>query len=219
VRALGESEARLARAQATAMIGSWELDLLTGEMWWSDELYRLLGLRPGAFTPDRQRLLAAVHPDDRERLDDWLGQGMSATAESFTYSRVLSGPDGELRARWHSEVSRNRAGDPIQVLGTVQNVTEVVRVRLELDEARKLEAVGTLAAGIAHDFNNLLTVIGGNVTLALESGADGALLQPAKRATDRAIELVGKLLDFARSGTINESPDSERVIVDMRQPT
>jgi signal transduction histidine kinase len=62
-------------------------------------------------------------------------------------------------------------------------------------------------------------VIGGNVTLALESGTDGALLQPAKRATDRASELVGKRLDFARSGAIHESGESERAIVDMRQPT
>jgi PAS domain S-box-containing protein len=119
LRALGASEARLARAQAIAAIGCWELDLATGSMWWSDELFRLFGLRPGSVTPDRERLLEAVHPDDRERIDDWLRQAVSATAETFMHGRVMSGPVGELRARWHTEVSRDRAGEPLQVLGTV----------------------------------------------------------------------------------------------------
>lgn len=218
VRALGESETRLARAQQIARLGNWELDLASGEMWWSDELYRLFGLQPGGLTPDRDRLLAAVHPKDRAHLEGWLARAMSATAETPTHCRILGVSGNELTVRWHAEVGRDGAGEPVQVLGTVQDVTEVFRVREQLAEAQKLQAVGTLAAGVAHDFNNLLTVIGGNVTLALDSGGDSALLQPAKRATDRASELVGKLLDFARSGAISESADSHRVIVDMRQP-
>ncbi len=218
VRALGESETRLARAQEIARLGNWELDLASGEMWWSDELYRLFGLQPGGLTPDRDRMLAAVHPNDRAHLASWLARAMSATVETPTHCRILGVPGNELTVRWHAEIGRDEAGEPVQVLGTVQDVTEVFRVREQLAEAQKLQAVGTLAAGVAHDFNNLLTVIGGNVTLALDSGGDSALLQPAKRATDRASELVGKLLDFARSGAISESADSHRVIVDMRQP-
>jgi PAS domain-containing protein len=62
--ALGESEARLDRAQMTAGIGSWELDVATGRYIWSKEMYRIRGVSPEDFEPNIDNVAAQVHPDD-----------------------------------------------------------------------------------------------------------------------------------------------------------
>ncbi|MFE1743773.1 PAS domain S-box protein [Coleofasciculus sp. H7-2] len=64
--ALRQSQARLAEAQKVAHVGSWEFDLATGEIAWSEELFRLWGMEPNQTVPSYEDLLQKVHPDDRE---------------------------------------------------------------------------------------------------------------------------------------------------------
>ena len=61
---LAESEQRLMRAQEIAHLGSWELDLLTNQLTWSDEVYRIFGLEPQEFGATYEAFLEAVHPDE-----------------------------------------------------------------------------------------------------------------------------------------------------------
>ncbi|MCH7664171.1 MAG: response regulator, partial [Chloroflexi bacterium] len=64
--ALRKNEARLLSAQRVARLGLWEWDIITGDLYWSDEHYRILGFSPQAFTPTQGTFLNSVHPDDRE---------------------------------------------------------------------------------------------------------------------------------------------------------
>nr|WP_242040758.1 PAS domain S-box protein [Coleofasciculus sp. FACHB-1120] len=64
--ALRQSEARLAEAQKVAHVGSWEFDLATGEITWSEELFRLWGMEANQTVPSYEELLQKVHSDDRE---------------------------------------------------------------------------------------------------------------------------------------------------------
>jgi PAS domain S-box-containing protein len=88
---------------------------------------------------------------------------------------------------------------------TARKQAELERLSLEqhLQQAQKMEALGTLAGGIAHDFNNLLSVIMGNVELAADDvgGQHHARhsLQEIQNACRRARELVGQILTFSRS--------------------
>ena len=106
------------------------------------------------------------------------------------------------------------AGTTFMVLD-VTDTKRAAREREELERqllhAQKLEAIGTLAAGIAHDFNNILSAMTGFAELALsdmaaESSARDDLAE-VLQAGERARELVGQLLSFARAGDIDDEGD------------
>jgi len=95
-----------------------------------------------------------------------------------------------------------------------------------LRQAQKMEAVGRLTGGIAHDFNNLLTAILGNIDLALrrlkgETAADERIvrsLNAARRASERAASLVGRLLAFSRQHPLEvKSVDVNRLVQGMSE--
>ena len=66
---LRQSEERLKRAQEIAHLGSWELDLVSNNLSWSDEVYRIFGLQPQEFGATYEAFLEAVHPEDRAAID------------------------------------------------------------------------------------------------------------------------------------------------------
>ena len=67
---LKESEKGLAEAQKMAHIGNWDWDLVTGEVYWSDEMYRIYGRNPQESGATYDELLNYIHPDDREYVDN-----------------------------------------------------------------------------------------------------------------------------------------------------
>ncbi|HYR02115.1 MAG TPA: PAS domain S-box protein, partial [Syntrophobacteria bacterium] len=94
-------------------------------------------------------------------------------------------------------------GEPF-ILNVLMDVTERRRLRAQLEQARKMEAVATLAAGIAHEFNNALTGIIGNLDL-LELALNGReqaghYLRPIKSSALRMARLTSQLLAYAREG-------------------
>lgn len=68
IEKLKGSRARLQRAQRVADMGSWELDLETDDLIWSDQIYRIFGTPPEEVGPDYETFLSFVHPEDRERM-------------------------------------------------------------------------------------------------------------------------------------------------------
>jgi len=96
------------------------------------------------------------------------------------------------------------AGRVVGVVLAFRDVTETRKLEADLNKAGKLESLGLLAGGIAHEFNNILTGIFGNISLAkMLSEGDAAVqerLEKAEVACQRAKEMTGQLLTFARGG-------------------
>jgi diguanylate cyclase (GGDEF)-like protein/PAS domain S-box-containing protein len=137
LRATADREERLAEAQAIAGLGSWELDLGTGNHVWSEEMYRLFGLDPAEPTVSRQTILSLVHPDDREAfltLRDTLESGVPSALDC----RILL-PDGSVRwVHARGEVKERRDGAPTVVSGTVQDITERKRAEADIHDTLSL---------------------------------------------------------------------------------
>ncbi len=97
--------------------------------------------------------------------------------------------------------SRGRISGVVLVF---RDVTEEYRIRDELYKMQQMESIGTLAGGIAHDFNNILAGIFGNIALARECSEHGhpsrKYLDQAEASANRAKNLTGKLLTFAKGG-------------------
>lgn len=114
---LRRSEASLANAQRIARIGHWDFDFVPPQWRWSDELYRLLGVLPQAFTPSQDSLLQAVHPEDRERVRGAIATALwDGTPYSLEYRIVL--PTGEERTVFEQTAVR-----PHGLTGTIQDIT------------------------------------------------------------------------------------------------
>jgi PAS domain S-box-containing protein len=122
-RDLHSKQLALDEAQALAHLGFWEWDIATGEEQWSDEQCRIFGLDPRKITPTYATFLAALHPDDKARVQ----QAVDATITyDFPYNidcRILR-PTGEVRhINCRGIVRRHTDGSPLSMTGTVQDIT------------------------------------------------------------------------------------------------
>jgi PAS domain S-box-containing protein len=126
-----DQRALLESAERVAQIGSWEWTPETGELLWSDNLFRLLGLEPGSATPSAELVLEMTHPDDRERLTRELERlRRGATYQRFGYRIVRT--DGSTRHLRSTLAEIDQPGKPHKILGTVQDVTDQRRTESEI---------------------------------------------------------------------------------------
>ena len=99
---------------------------------------------------------------------------------------------------------KNNAGEITNYVSLQRDVSHEVRLEMQLRQAQKMEAIGTLAGGIAHDFNNLLMGIQGNISLSLlDVGTDSPLTKNLKKIeqyVQNGVDLTKQLLGFARGG-------------------
>lgn len=122
--ALVRSEARLAEAQRIAHIGSWDWDMVHDQLYWSDEVFRILGLAPHQFGPSVEQFLARVHQDDRPQVKAALEVALKQREPYRLDLRVLH-PDGQLRTvQAEGVVTYDAAGTPLRMAGTLQDITE-----------------------------------------------------------------------------------------------
>ncbi|MFZ2631582.1 MAG: PAS domain S-box protein [Desulfosalsimonadaceae bacterium] len=95
-----------------------------------------------------------------------------------------------------------KEGKPYAIQGIARDITEKLKMEAQFQQARKLEAIGTLAGGIAHDFNNILTAILGNTEMARyvlpENSRAAAHINRVYQAGIRARDLVKQILAFSR---------------------
>ena len=90
---LRRSQAGLNRSQEMAGLGSWEWDIASDEVAWSEELHRLYGTSPDRFEASYEGFLDQVHPDDRERVEKLISQAYE-TGEPLEFDHRAARPDG-----------------------------------------------------------------------------------------------------------------------------
>ena len=124
LRSRGESERRLQEAQRISHVGYWERDLATNRYTWSDENYRIFGLRPQERTLTFDDVQELLHPADREMRAAAVAEALRGGRRYDVEYRVVR-PDGEVRfVRSEGDGVRDEAGRLLRVFGTVQDITE-----------------------------------------------------------------------------------------------
>lgn len=127
-----KSERRLIEAQEAAKVGSWETDLSTLQVVWSDETYDIFDLDKNVFKPTHESFLEIVHPEDREKVDEAFKSSFNTKEYNTVEHRVLT-KTGNLKyveERW--KISFNASGEPVRVFGTTQDISQRKQVELEL---------------------------------------------------------------------------------------
>ncbi len=124
---------------------------------------------------------------------------------------------GRRRTLFVSFESIRISGKPYLLLAG-SDISEIVKMKEQLQKTHKMESIGMLAGGIAHDFNNMLTIINGNISLALSENNDSEIqeyLEESLEAGENAAKLTGQLLAFSRGKTaVNKTIDIHEVIRD-----
>ena len=141
--ALRESERLLRRSQEVAGVGSWAWEWKTGRQVWSDEFYRLLGLRPGEIAPTYENYLSFTHPDDRTKycgpdLEAWVRRLQAGRTYPDQHVRIIRA-DGAVRwmRRWFG-VDTDADGTITGATGTLQDVTEQRAAAERLRDSERL---------------------------------------------------------------------------------
>jgi PAS domain S-box-containing protein len=129
---LERERARLVEAQEMAKIGSWEADLPSLSVTWSEQTHRIFETDPSRFHPTRPQFREFIHPEDRAKVDAAFVASLDKRSPCAVEYRIVM-PDGRVKVleeRW--QAFHDEEGKPIRVAGTCRDVTERVRAEEEL---------------------------------------------------------------------------------------
>ncbi|MGD9939306.1 MAG: LytS/YhcK type 5TM receptor domain-containing protein [Clostridia bacterium] len=136
---LKENRDLLARSQELAHVGTWELDLKTGNLTWTDEVYRIFGLKVQEFPATYEAFLQHVHPSDRSAVDHAYTESLDKNLDSYEIEhRVVRANTGEERfVHEKCQHTRSSSGRVIRSIGMVQDITErkAAEDRLQANQA------------------------------------------------------------------------------------
>lgn len=170
---LRETQRRLRETQSIANLGSWDWDIITDELWWSQQIYNIFGIDLLSGRLTYEDFLNCVHPEDRAHVEDAVEHALDSGAQYDIVHRIQR-PDGEVRyVRELGETFRDARGNPLRMSGTVQDVTEQKisedRIRQHEENLRDLgkklsmlertSSMGTMLAAIAHELNQPIAAL------------------------------------------------------------
>lgn len=134
---LKKSTERLKEAQQIARIGNWDWDIANNTLFWSDEIYRIFGLKPNEFGATYEAFLKSVHPEDRESVMNAVNDAHQSGAPYSIDHRVVL-PDGSVRiVHEDGRVILSDDGAPVRMAGTVQDITGQRLAEEKLRESEK----------------------------------------------------------------------------------
>lgn len=210
--ALKKNAAILAEAQQVAHLGHWEWDVAANTLFWSDEVFRIFGLTPQQFGASYEAFLHAVHPDDRQQVDDQVRASLEQRHPYNIDHRIVQ-PDGAVRyVHEQGEASYDEAGRPARMLGTVQDITdrklaEGEKERYSAELKRSNEDLQQFAYIASHDLQEPLRMISSYLQLIERRYKDKLdddgheFINFAVDGASRLQDMINGLLQFSRVET------------------
>jgi len=134
---LKQSSELLIHAQGIAKIGHWDWNIISGALFWSDEIYKIFGYEPQEFGATYDAFLATIHPEDRQRVADAVESSVADHNDYNIFHRIML-PDGKQKIVHEiGHAFYDDTGRAIQMIGTVQDVTEQKLLERDLEQQKE----------------------------------------------------------------------------------
>jgi PAS domain S-box-containing protein len=219
---LRQSQLRLDLAQEIAQLGAWEYDFVKDELWWSDSLYKIYGVKPNGKPPTQVMFFSLVHPDDHGLVMEQLQQVVEHHVPYVFDYRVLMANGKTYYFHVNASLTRNAEGGPLRLVGVTQDITarkrdeqEIKRLNATLERrvaqrTAALEAsndeLRRFAYSVSHDlraplrhltsYSQLLSRSMGEDTEGERAEFLGFIIQASRRME----HIITGLLDYSRLG-------------------
>ncbi|MHC4203843.1 MAG: PAS domain S-box protein, partial [Planctomycetota bacterium] len=211
---LRRKEQSLAKAQRIAHLGNWDWDIVTNDLLWSDETYRIFGLQPQEFDATYEAFLESVHIDDRESVQQAVNKSLTDPNAGYSIEHRVIQPDGSERIVHElGEVTFDKNGKAVRMVGIVHDITERKRAELELTRSREAlrmlagrllsvqeEERRRLARELHDDLTQRLAVLAidmGKLEVKSDSSPE-SFASKIKEIRERTIELSSDIHDISR---------------------
>jgi PAS domain S-box-containing protein len=225
---LQRSEAYLAEAQRLSHTGSWAFNA-KGPVYWSDENFRIWGFDPEQGLPDPELVLQRVHPEDRDRVLEYVVQALRDKEDYAAEFRIVL-PEGTIKyihGLGHPVFSSS--GDLLEVVGTQVDVTERKRAEHERERLRQLQTdlahinrvttMGELTASLAHEIKQPMTAALTDARTCLRwLRRDEPDMSEAREAASRLVTDVSRAAEIiSRISLLFKKVASQRELVDVNE--
>ncbi len=216
---LRSEQERLALALDASKMGTWNWDIETGAVSWSDKIETLFGMSKGEFDGKYDTYLALIHPEDFPNVQQAIAHSLSTPDYYYVIEHRFIWRSGEIRwLEGRGNVYRNAEGHPIRMAGTVVDVTErkrseAERERLIHELAAKNTELEQFTYTVSHDLKAPIITIKGFLGFLEQDVAAGnqARLQRDMERINGAVEkmhdLLNDLLELSRIGRMINSPE------------
>ncbi|MGI8910065.1 MAG: response regulator [Rubrobacteraceae bacterium] len=203
---LKESEERANLVLAASSDGIWEWDIRTGEEYWNESLYELLGYSRDEVTPSFETFLDMVHPEDRSRIMERLNNYLEYGGRYYEGYRMRDA-GGEYRVyASHAKARHDETGAPVRMAGTVVDITAQKQYEEELRETREAadtanRAKSEFLANMSHEIRTPMNGVIGMTGLLLDSGLTEEQREYAETVRvsgENLLTIINDILDFSK---------------------
>lgn len=207
-----ESEERLRLALEAGRMGTWDWEIPTGRLRWSEDLEGMVGLAPGSFGGTLEDFFEKVHPQDREILKAQVEAGLEQRHDHHAEFRIVL-PDGSVRwLEGRGQLLLDDVGRPVRMVGVTLDVTE----RKRIEEALRLLAEANSVIAASLDPNAIFESV---ARLAVPGLAAACLVDVIERGTMRraaAVHADPACADVELSAPPNPEDESHPVVRAIR---
>ncbi|MCW9033217.1 MAG: PAS domain-containing protein [Alphaproteobacteria bacterium] len=209
IKQLESSNEGLSNAQKIAHLGDWVWEIETGELRWSDEVFRIFGFKPQEFKATYQAFTASIHPDDQNKVSNAISKSLEEGREYSIEHRIRT-PNGEERVVYEQgSAVFDPSGKPIRMVGTVLDITK----RKETE--KKLETRSTALKRSNKDLERFAYVASHDLQEPLRAVASYTQLL-ARRYSGKLDEKADKYIRHANEGALRMQRLIEGLLVFSR---
>ena len=124
--------AKLNEGQQIANIGSWDWDMISNTVWWSEQTYRIFEVDPGLFVPSVEENASFFHPDDRAKFIEKFNKAIQTGKLLDTELRLVTRAGTVKNCHAQGKIIYNQEGKPLRYIGTIMDVTSLKRADIEI---------------------------------------------------------------------------------------